>query len=195
MRKINRPICPNEKALRTNYKHEENKRALIDASFGKCMYCETKITAIDHGDIEHIKPKSKYKHLEFDWNNLGFSCRICNQNKRDNYHENLPYINPYDENPSDKLIFIGARIYPFRGDDNADITIRNIGLNRNDLFEKRLTRIDLIQNCIATYEKKAPELKPLILEELLQEAAPDKEYSLAVETFLKAHKYLQDNNG
>ena len=80
MIKLDRPSCPNPRALtKGDYKHPDNKIALKNSTFGKCMYCESKITHIDYGDIEHIKPKSKYPTLKFTWSNLGFACTVCNR--------------------------------------------------------------------------------------------------------------------
>ena len=52
MRKIQRPACPNTTALQTDYKHNQNKKALVGASHGKCMYCESAVTQVYFGDIE-----------------------------------------------------------------------------------------------------------------------------------------------
>ena len=45
---------------------------------GKCAYCESKITVVTYGSIEHFRPKSIYPELTFEWNNLLLSCDICN---------------------------------------------------------------------------------------------------------------------
>jgi len=61
---------------------------------GKCAYCESKITAIYNGDIEHFRPKGKiqtanpsrpgYFWLASEWKNLLLACPFCNQT---NTHE------------------------------------------------------------------------------------------------------------
>jgi len=62
------------------YQHEEIKATLVAMFHGKCAYCESKITHITYGDIEHFRPKSdpRYAHLIFEWENLLLSCPICN---------------------------------------------------------------------------------------------------------------------
>lgn len=84
------------------------KSLFIKAQHGKCGYCESKIVAGQHGDVEHYYPKSEItklktvgqeqpyssqvKHRTFDvefeegywwlayeWTNYLFSCAICNQ--------------------------------------------------------------------------------------------------------------------
>lgn len=41
------------------YNTPEIKSAIRAETLNKCAYCESKISHIDHGDIEHIIPKSK----------------------------------------------------------------------------------------------------------------------------------------
>ena len=74
------------------------------------MYCESKITHIDFGDVEHIKPKSpsKFPELEFEWENLGIACGKCNLAKHDKYFVETPFIDPYLEEPSDHLAAVGT---------------------------------------------------------------------------------------
>ena len=42
------------------YAHGEIKAAVKGETYEKCAYCESKIAHVAPGDIEHIKPKSKY---------------------------------------------------------------------------------------------------------------------------------------
>ena len=47
----------------------------------KCYICEDKEP---HSlNVEHFKPISRYRELEFDWDNLFFSCSHCNNIKSD----------------------------------------------------------------------------------------------------------------
>ncbi len=61
------------------YKHPEIKNKLIELFKGKCAYCDSSITHITAGDIEHFRPKSAYWWLACDWNNLLFACEKCNR--------------------------------------------------------------------------------------------------------------------
>lgn len=60
------------------YQHKQIKNALVTMFHGKCAYCESKITVVTYGSIEHFRPKSIYPELTFEWNNLLLSCDICN---------------------------------------------------------------------------------------------------------------------
>ena len=64
------------------------KEHLLTFFFGKCAYCEVKITAGFWGDVEHYRPKKKvtdapehpgYYWLAYDIRNLMPSCQRCNQ--------------------------------------------------------------------------------------------------------------------
>ena len=148
MIKLTRPTCPNPNALRTNYKNPENKDALRQASSDKCMYCESKISHIYYGDVEHIKPKETYPQFEFVWENLGYVCAKCNGKKLNKYDDNCPYINPYEESPADFIAPFGELLRQFRGNERGEYTILEIDLNRSELAEKRLNRMRVIANLI-----------------------------------------------
>ena len=73
------------------------KGALIDAQHGKCFACESKVTHIGYGDVEHYRPKGGYRQkatdalgrpgyywLAYSWTNLLFSCQLCNQRFKKN---------------------------------------------------------------------------------------------------------------
>lgn len=191
MRKITRPVCPNPVGLSTNYKHPDNKAALVMASHGKCMYCESKVTAVSFGDVEHIKPKSKYPQLKFEWTNLGFVCSKCNIAKKDKFEEEKSYINPYDEEPNDHVLAFGSFIQHKAGSERGELTVIDIDLNRPELVEKRGEKIKFIQKWIdLCMRTSSPQLKAIGLEELLEECKEDKEFSVLVEQLFKSHGIL-----
>ncbi len=191
MRRINRPSCPNPTALVTNYKHPDNKEALVNASFEKCSYCESEVTHIYFGDIEHIRPKSKYPNLEFEWSNLGFVCATCNNAKSNKYDEGTPYINPYEENPDDFLIAVGVFLKNKQGNERGELTILDIRLNRPELLEKRQTKLESIGKTIdACMRTRNESLKNNALKAIKQEGNEDKEYSFFVKMLLQLHQLI-----
>ena len=191
MIKLIRPPCPYPAALdRSDYKHATNKNALKEASADKCMYCESKISHIDFAHIEHIRPKAegKFPELEFVWDNLGYACPKCNNIKSDKFQNDLPYIDPYLENPSNHFFAAGSWLFVKNGCERSDITIRDIGLNRAELLEKRLEKITEIQKAItACFRTTNITLRTMALDELRRESEPDKEYSFFVEALIAAH--------
>lgn len=99
--------APRNKLLKVKpdiYGDETVKQALIDDQHEKCCYCESKFIATGFGDIEHFRPKGGvrqerraslekpgYYWLAYDWNNLFFSCEICNRRYKRNW---FPLLNP-----------------------------------------------------------------------------------------------------
>jgi hypothetical protein len=194
MIKLTRPNCPHPDALDNgNYKHHLNKQALKEASSDKCMYCESKISHIDFAHIEHFKPKAedKFPNLEFEWTNLGYACPKCNNNKSDTFHNDSPYIDPYSEEPSEYFLAHGAWLFVKQGCERADLSIKDIGLNRPELLEKRLEKINEIQNAITScFRTNNKALRNMAFQELKKEAEPDKEYSFFIEALINAHATL-----
>lgn len=86
------------------YAHATVKSVLKTMQHNKCCFCESKLSHISYGDVEHFRPKAGYQQskeealekpgyywLVYDWNNLLLSCQICNQR----YKKNLfPLKNP-----------------------------------------------------------------------------------------------------
>jgi len=66
------------------YRDKAIKKALIEETGYKCVYCESKIGHNTPGDIEHKIPSSKNIDLHFTWGNLTIACTECNRRK--NYY-------------------------------------------------------------------------------------------------------------
>jgi len=94
------------------YAHETVKTTLIEAQHHKCAFCESKITHISYGDVEHFRPKKAYCQnandalttpgyywLAYEWDNLFLACQICNQRHKGNL---FPLANPADRASSHK---------------------------------------------------------------------------------------------
>jgi uncharacterized protein (TIGR02646 family) len=73
------------------------KDVLIEAQHGKCAFCESQIRHIDHGDVEHYRPKGGVRQVNADpleqpgyfwlayvWENLFLACALCNQSFKKN---------------------------------------------------------------------------------------------------------------
>ena len=79
------------------YKHDEVKRGLVEAQHHKCAFCESKITHVTYGDVEHFRPKAGvrqsprddlvrpgYYWLAYEWTNLFLACDLCNRRHKGN---------------------------------------------------------------------------------------------------------------
>jgi len=189
---LTRPECPNPVAL-SNEKYNDpiNKDALRKSTFGKCMYCESKMEHVSYAHVEHIKPKSKFPELKFVWENLGFSCQVCNTEKGSKYDEATPFINPYDENPEDHIVFLGFYAYPKQGSQRGKYTINELQLNRAGLIERRKEKIDKFIIMInVAFHTSNKSLHNQAIAELKTEAAKDKEFSAMVKNVLHTQGLL-----
>lgn len=119
------------------YGHRTVKAALTSMQHEKCAYCESKLTHIAYGDVEHFRPKGGftqqpgdallrpgYYWLAYEWPNLLFSCQLCNQR----YKKNLfPLLDPasratnhHDDIARESAVFID----PSAEDPETSITFR-----------------------------------------------------------------------
>ncbi|WP_411553352.1 HNH endonuclease [Paenibacillus lautus] len=167
------------------YRHANIKDALLVETYNKCVYCESKVTHISHGDIEHIVPKSVFREKTFTWENLTIGCTKCNQNKLAYYDPALPILNPYTDKPETHIRFWGPLPFPVDGDKSAEMTIRLLKLDRPELIERRTDHIKSIEPLLKQYEDTDNQtLKSLIWDDIMALTLVDKEFSLMVEHFV-----------
>ena len=191
--------CKPDKTLATKYNHPTIKKALEHETNEKCAYCESKITHVYHGDIEHILPKNKNARpdLCFEWDNLTLACAKCNQSgKGDYYNVALPLINPYTDYPEKHFQALGAFIFNTVGDERAIITEKTLGLNRTPLVERRKKRIDDIEPLLEIwYNTDSRSPRKVILEDQLHiEYGKDKEFSFTIKQHLSYRGFpVKDN--
>lgn len=186
MIELTRPPCPNTGALKTNYKDPINKDALRTASSDKCMYCESRISVVYFGDIEHIKPKSKFPTDEFKWDNLGYVCAKCNNAKNDKWEASTPFVNPYEEDPSDHLVAIGAWIYQKHGSERGEYTWKELDLNRIELIGRRVEAIERVRILLDKIERtKSVSIIKTMRSEILSLFDDQNEYALVIRAALK----------
>ncbi|MGB1207315.1 MAG: retron system putative HNH endonuclease [Chitinophagales bacterium] len=128
------------------YNHAKVKVQLKKMFEGKCAYCESHITHIDYGDIEHFRPKSKFSKLCFEWSNFLLACGVCNGaahkgNKFPEKDGQAMFVNPVEEEPNDLFKFEydvktgTANVLP--KNDRGKVTESIIGLNRAELVTHR----------------------------------------------------------
>jgi len=169
------------------YRDPAVKAHLVAEAHGKCVYCESKITHVYFGDVEHLKPKALYRAEQLDIDNLALACAQCNNAKRDFWDPHTPLLNPYVDDPAEELVALGFIVARRPGRQRARITIEKLALNRPALVERRKERIELLENLADQYVL-APEgsLKELLRDELCRQAADDSEYAMIVRAYLNA---------
>ena len=175
------------------YGHSRIKEALRTAQNGKCAFCEQNVSSVDYGDIEHFRPKGGYKQntkddmhkpgyywLAYEWKNLLFVCKICNQGNKKNLfpirrpefrsfnhylsHEIIKekpfFINPYEENPRNLIEFKREMASGKDKNHRGKKTIELFGLNRkgrgfNDIYELRKDYYNLVKQTYKISKKNA----------------------------------------
>ena len=167
---------------KSRYNHPDVKAGVVAETNGKCAYCESKVLHIDFGDIEHILPKKDRPDLWFDWNNLTLACSICNNSKRAYFDEDLPLLDPYLDEPEERLLFFGPFARPLPGDDNARMTETVLALNRPKLVERRTERLDNLLALATLIEKAPAALKKLLKDDFLKETHSSREYASLART-------------
>jgi uncharacterized protein (TIGR02646 family) len=157
------------------YGHKSVKEALIKAQHDKCFLCESKITHISHGDVEHFRPKAAYRQnagdalhlgyywLAYEWSNLFLACQICNQvfkknlfplsnpsaratSRKKSLNKEKPlYLDPSVDDPEQHISFREEVPFPINGSERGKATIIDLGLARPKLNERRREHYELMQ--------------------------------------------------
>jgi uncharacterized protein (TIGR02646 family) len=186
------------KKAQDKYKHEDIKKALIDMFRGKCAYCESYITHIDYGHIEHFKPKGTpaYYELAVEWDNLFLACGRCNgaENKGTKFplaDEGGPLVNPVNEEPSRHLRFDfdpKLKMANVLGLSKRGETTRIIlGLNRPELLKHRSKFVKKLWVIAVRYHQDAE------AREIIDSAiGPEEEYSAFARALRKSLVRSQD---
>lgn len=145
------------------YGHDTVKTQLKTDQHDKCCFCEAKFSDNSFGDVEHFRPKGAYKKngsrnltypgyywLAYDWNNLMYSCEICNRSFKKNQYplgdettrkpnhnhlnplvdEDRLLINPIEEDPSIFITFREEVPVAVNGNLKGSVSIEVYGLER-----------------------------------------------------------------
>ena len=163
------------------------KEALRQSQFNKCCYCESRFSSTSSGHVEHFRPKRGVKQyrgdsmeypgyywLAYVWENLYYSCEICNRNKgnlfplTDNskrardHHDNIDLEHPFlvdpggAEDPRDHIAF--RREVPVGKTERGCATIKTLYLRRSDLDEarkERLAELECVRKTVKIFSPKS----------------------------------------
>jgi hypothetical protein len=176
-------------AVRYRYRDAGIRAALVLETSGKCAYCESLMMAVSFAHIEHIVPRARKPELSFEWPNLTLVCEQCNNNKRDYYDENAPVVNPYTEEPSEHLLFVGPLVTHLTEQPGL-LTIHVLDLNRGTLLDRRREKIEQLLALIDRWIRMpAGGLKNFLWAEIESFAAPTAELSATATSFLRARGF------
>ena len=173
--------------VESRHRHAAIKTALFVETNDKCAYCEEKIRSSQHGDVEHIDPKSLHPDRYLVWENLTIACAICNNKKRD--HTGL--INPYVDEPDQHLAWCGPLVSPSPGSFMGSLTVRCLGLNRTELLLKRSAKIAAIMNLFELMDREVDDaVKQVILEDIMSKCEKTEEFSAASYHYIEFRERL-----
>lgn len=147
------------------YRNPKIREALETMFHGKCAYCESKISHISFGNIEHYRPKRLFPQRAFLWRNLLLACERCNNAKLDHFPDATqggPLINPVKHDPDRHFRFFYdpvaklATVIPTTK--QGKTTEQLLKLNRPDLRSHRsalINRLQVLKNFAEKGDPKA----------------------------------------
>ena len=161
---------------------KELKGHLHEVFHGKCGYCEIKIDYPELGTVDRYRPNNGvrdknefhqdlYWWLTFEWDNLIYCCKECNQykgnyfpikgrralNEKDDYeNEHRMLLNPYLDETDKHLNYIHSNDGHIDAlTDEGNQTIELLRLNRTNLLEgRRKARKEIIEAVESLIEEK-----------------------------------------
>ena len=168
------------------WSHKDIRDALTGETSGRCAYCDGPILAITFGDIEHIIPRAVDPSLVVAWANLTLACQKCNSAKSDKYDVELPFINPYVDQPADHLVFFGPIV---RGSSHrGDHTVEELDLNSLPKMEARQNQVDAVEALVRIWSTAPDQTKAKWAKEVWT-LASDGPYSATSLAYLKIRDF------
>jgi len=155
----------------------------LNETHGKCAYCESKLTHVAYGDIEHIIPKASAPERTYEWENLTTACDICNTNKSDKDG----MVDPYRGDPEQMHFrFMGPMLTIVPGSEPAKLTLTELDLNRTSLMEKRKERLeDLGRRLEEILTTRDDTTRAALIEALVEgETTANKEFSACARAYI-----------
>ena len=160
-----------------------------------CVYClsaETEVALLEKNgtfEIEHFRPKAKFRHLRNAYGNLLWACQACNRAKRDTWpkpreqKQGMRFVDPTKEPLDAYLRIVGEDVVPANGDPAGAYMIDELNLNSALHKRRRRQRAELLK-CIATLEAAGTVLRERV------EASGDAEALGALSNYKKQLKEL-----
>src|SRR4051794_40950173 len=110
------PSSPHVRSHKPPKRAYPRYRACLRLEFGyRCVYCRTSEVEVrpvsPHGgfEIEHFRPQSRFKKAADRYQNLYWSCRLCNARKGEKWpnvaelQRGCRFVDPCNDSPSDHI--------------------------------------------------------------------------------------------
>ena len=173
-------------SIKSRYRHPDIKTALLKETNGKCAYCESLLRHVTYGDIEHMTAKASSPEATFEWDNLTVACDVCNTKKAEN-----SVIDPYMSEPEERILFFGPAAIPKAGDNEAELTLRRLDLNRPELLGRRTEKIENLQALRKIISGAPSDLRIILEKDFENELQDSREYASLSRSF---HRFLDQGN-
>ncbi|MEM7118858.1 MAG: HNH endonuclease [Chloroflexota bacterium] len=168
-------INPKSRPYSSQYSHTEIRESLAAMSFGKCFYCERKLTDSE-AEVDHFVEVAERPDLAFAWHNLCWSCRDCNRKKQSNLQVDVTEcLDPCGavDVPEEHLSFNQEYIRPRFDSQKGSRTIQKYRLDRDQLNYARVKQLREFDRLLRVIMKKQ------IREGRQQMTGREKEYLLS----------------
>ncbi len=91
--------------------HNDIRLLLIQDFHNNCGYCGDVLPTplgrdASKGDVDHFLPKAIYPEQVYQWENYIWSCKPCNQVKKEFHSIDFPLLHPCNKEDCSKLVFI-----------------------------------------------------------------------------------------
>lgn len=185
---------PHARPDNSKYAHKEIKDVLYAMSYGKCFYCETKLSG-GNKEVDHFIEVAIDHSKAYEWENLYLACSNCNDKIN---HEAIPVTDALDpcrdsdEEIQQNITFVDELISAVPGSQKGLNTIKKFKLNTELLDMRRGQWLKKLLKTVADIEGVMIEEGRKIVTEterktLLRYMSPDQPYSLMSEIYLKTH--------
>lgn len=173
------------KKVRSVWNKEPIKKTLLVDSYAKCAYCESRVSIrSSYMEVEHFYPKDAYPEKVVDWDNLLPSCKKCNILKGEHANRNgKEIINPFDDDPSEHLLFRYNKFHPNNGSVLGERTREVLDLDGDHRREGRAELVIYTENLLSSLIalKDSYKLRNKIIA-ILKVIQPSEEYSAILAT-------------
>lgn len=148
---------------RYRYRDPQIKQALMAETYGKCVYCESKVGHNCPGDTEHKSPQSVRPDLVFEWQNMTIACNECNRRKGSYYDPSCMFLDPNTDDVEGWLVHAGPVVFNTPGKRRAELTVRMLKIDRTDSRKELIGRkMEALENVRHLVERIAAETNPVL---------------------------------
>lgn len=173
---------------REKWRHLGIKEGLRHETLGKCAYCEGSMEDLSFMHVEHLIPKASRPELAHRWENLTAACGVCNVAKDDFYHPTDGILNPYVDDTTAYLRFLGALIDYEPRSDRGNLTTKRLKLNRFELVKSRMKRLEAVRSSYDAWERASEPLKSVLAEGIRVDAL-EGEFTMTVQAYLRSFDF------